>query len=597
MDWPGERMMWMRTRRGLTATLVAMATIAASWVVDVHPAPAQPLVDAPNIILVVTDDMRWDSLDSMPWLERRARTDGAWFAQAYAALPQCCPSRASILTGRYVHNHEVWKSAASEKEGVLGGHAGLRSVEDHTIATWLDDAGYTTALVGKYANGFPAYPEDEGGLWTIPPGWDEWTSVYQPAPIEPVDIPTPAQQDPTSRGYGSFTVARGGDGTIDRLDAYRNQQSAIFRVRSWPEEPTVLPRAQELHSTKTYGHITRQTVNTHAADSFFLWLNFTAPHLVPEPTAPNADASVDLIDRTTNGYTENAATNEELVTAGKPLWVRELPSMASYTCNGVYSAQNKCADAATSLEMEADQRRTLLDVDREMRRLFETLETTLDENGVPLIETTYVIFTSDHGFMWGEHRIPHNKGVPYEESIAVPFVVFGPDIDPGKKSAVVSLIDIAPTILDWAGIDREAVEQTAGLPLDGESLAAMLDGTIEPGDFTVNVRGGVLAESKQRLSAYDPAEIRMPGWEAYTTTRWKVIRYDASHVTVSTDPEGISIEGYDLRNDPFELQSLYVGAPPGAIIKTEAVMDQMATCSGTAGPESCSIPAAVRWGS
>jgi hypothetical protein len=106
----------------------------------------------------------------------------------------------------------------------------------------------------------------------------------------------------------------------------------------------------------------------------------------------------------------------------------------------------------------------------------------------------------------------------------------------------------------------------------------------------------VLAESKQRTSAYTPAEIRMPAWEVYATTRWKVIRYADSHVTVVEDPEGIWIEGYDLRNDPYELQSLYAGDPPGAITKTAAVMDQMATCSGTTGPTSCSIPASTRWG-
>ena len=123
----------------MVAGALAASVVATAMIASAPPAPAQG-AGTPNVIVVVTDDMRWDSLDSMPWLARRARREGAWFAQAYSSLPQCCPSRASVLTGRYVHNHEVWKSAASEKDGVLDGHVGLRLVEDHSLAARLDGA-------------------------------------------------------------------------------------------------------------------------------------------------------------------------------------------------------------------------------------------------------------------------------------------------------------------------------------------------------------------------------------------------------------------------------------------------------------------------
>jgi len=113
----------------------------------------------PNIVLIVTDDQRWDSIDQMP--ELRAAPEWARFANAFVDEPQCCPSRASIFTGRYAQNTRV---------ETLRDGADLD--EKRTVATMLDQAGYRTAHYGKYLNGYPLGL----GLY-VPPGWDEFVAA------------------------------------------------------------------------------------------------------------------------------------------------------------------------------------------------------------------------------------------------------------------------------------------------------------------------------------------------------------------------------------------------------------------------------------
>ena len=96
--------------------------------------------DAPNVLLVVTDDQR-NGLDVMPSVKKRIQKEGTSYTNAFATTPLCCPSRASIYTGQYSHNHEV----------VDNQHAGeLNSKE--TLQYFLRKAGYRTGIVGKYLN-------------------------------------------------------------------------------------------------------------------------------------------------------------------------------------------------------------------------------------------------------------------------------------------------------------------------------------------------------------------------------------------------------------------------------------------------------------
>lgn len=119
----------------------------------------------PNIIVIYTDDQRWTTLDLMPNVQSLLRADGVTFTNSFVTTPLCCPSRASLFSGMYTHDHGVW-----DNDPPNGGLALFD--EETTLATALDDAGYTTALIGKYLNGYGSLLE--AGDATIPPGWDHW---------------------------------------------------------------------------------------------------------------------------------------------------------------------------------------------------------------------------------------------------------------------------------------------------------------------------------------------------------------------------------------------------------------------------------------
>lgn len=104
----------------------------------------------------------------MPLLQRDLVHHGIVFHNAFVTNSVCCPSRSSILTGRYSHDTDVWRNNPPD-----GGFQTFteRGEDQSTIATWLQSAGYTTALIGKYLNGYA------GDLGYVPPGWNKWFAI------------------------------------------------------------------------------------------------------------------------------------------------------------------------------------------------------------------------------------------------------------------------------------------------------------------------------------------------------------------------------------------------------------------------------------
>jgi N-acetylglucosamine-6-sulfatase len=159
-------------RRPLGALLafacVATMTVSGPWLAQSRPVPG-----APNIVVFLTDDQRWDSLRVMPALQAQLVRRGRLFTDAMVPTSLCCPSRATILTGLYAHDTGVW-----------GNHPPLgawrrvvqQGLEEDTIATALDERGYETALLGKYFNGFSRWAPDD----YVPPGWDHFLAFRTP---------------------------------------------------------------------------------------------------------------------------------------------------------------------------------------------------------------------------------------------------------------------------------------------------------------------------------------------------------------------------------------------------------------------------------
>ena len=125
------------------------------------PAPAAP---RPNIILILTDDMRVDELRHMPTVRARLKARGITLTRSFVVNSLCCPSRAAILTGTYSHTNRVYLNG---DKGV-GGFPDFR--DGATLPVWLRRAGYRTALIGKYLNNYSP------GSY-VPPGWTDWRAL------------------------------------------------------------------------------------------------------------------------------------------------------------------------------------------------------------------------------------------------------------------------------------------------------------------------------------------------------------------------------------------------------------------------------------
>lgn len=120
----------------------------------------------PNVLIILTDDQRASgTLGVMPETKRRFYGGGTRFTQAFATTPLCCPSRASIMTGRYAHNHRV---RTNEDAAYLD--------QTSTLQSYLQRDGYRTAIFGKFLNGWD-FTRD-------PPHFDDWTIGQKPTRYE-----------------------------------------------------------------------------------------------------------------------------------------------------------------------------------------------------------------------------------------------------------------------------------------------------------------------------------------------------------------------------------------------------------------------------
>src|SRR5215213_8013279 len=133
----------------------------------IRKAKAQSAPAQPNIVFILTDDMRKDDLKYMPNTKALLQSTGMTFQNAFVSNALCCPSRATILRGQYSHNTGVWSDMANTSEGGWQAYRN-NGLEQDNVATRLDAAGYKTGLFGKYLNGY-----NQGNTY-VPPGWDRW---------------------------------------------------------------------------------------------------------------------------------------------------------------------------------------------------------------------------------------------------------------------------------------------------------------------------------------------------------------------------------------------------------------------------------------
>jgi arylsulfatase A-like enzyme len=405
-----------RERRSALIALVALATLAAGLAIA-NPFRAEAQAgDPPNVVLILSDDQ---SLSEMPGLPRTSAligNQGVSFDRAYISYPLCCPSRATILSGQYMHNTGVRGNGPP-----FGGWKRFNDLgtEAKALPTWLDDAGYYNVQVGKYMNGYGGDPPP------VPPGWDEWYGKFseyedsvkggriyfnyrmrQDPPNGGTGVPCP-EGDPPAPGQ-PYTCTYGED----------------------PED----------YQTDVLGEMAVDAIERRAPSStpFFLNVDFNAPHspYIPAPRHDGAFAGVPM--------PKLPGINEKNI-RDKPRFLRRLPRLGKGKLNTIVKRRR------ARFEM-------LLSLDEQVERIMAALE----DSGE--LDNTYVFFLSDNGYFAGEHRIRQGKYLPHVQSSHVPLLVRGPGIPAGSRTnALASNADIAPTIAQIAGASPTLMQ-------DGQSL-------------------------------------------------------------------------------------------------------------------------------
>jgi N-acetylglucosamine-6-sulfatase len=522
---PASRVRWAAAA-GL-ALLVATAMLAAD-----REAPAA--VRKPNVVLITTDDQTLASLAVMKHVRRLLVDRGATFTDNLASFPLCCPSRATWITGEYAHNHGVIDN--QERDG--GGYEALREPE-RVLPAWLDRAGYDTAQVGKWLHDYRTLRPA--------PGWDRFWAITAPTMVN-------------YYGY-DVTDSRGG------RTRYGNKASDYVT--------DVLTRDYAL-----------PFIREHARDRdpFFLHVSYIAPHwgrgrndaagrrcANPKPFSFET-AKAKPAPRDAGAFAERPlpmppSFNERDI-GDKPGPIRGRHRLTPRQVRDL-TEKYRCELAS------------LLAVDRAVGELNQALD------AAHLTKSTYVIFTSDNGYMHGEHRIQAEKVQPYEEAIKVPLVIRGPGVPAGERiSDPVANVDLAPTILDLAGVQ---VPEDAARPIDGRSLAPYTYGRGAP-------QRAILIESKRPPRQATDGGYAAPSWVGVRTRRYVYVEYHRAQVATQEQGFGLPIgagpltdtELYDLEHDPHELDSR---AGEIAYAQTKAALAEalagLSACTG----ESCQVNA------
>jgi N-acetylglucosamine-6-sulfatase len=188
----------------------------------------------PNVLFVLVDDMSNDQLSYLPHVEALIADRGVTFDRAFSSTPLCSPARASILTGRYAHNHGVMGNGPR-----LGG--GVRDFRDrHTLPVWLERSGYTTMLIGKYLNHYNRVPK------YIPPGWTDWRAIQSELNYRTWGMNRNGKQVTFHNRYQTTEMGRQVRRAIARYGAMKRPFFMVASFRAphagQPEDPDDPPR-------------------------------------------------------------------------------------------------------------------------------------------------------------------------------------------------------------------------------------------------------------------------------------------------------------------------------------------------------------------
>ncbi len=498
---------------------------------------------APSFVVIQTDDQTLDELyasfsafegapktRAMPNTLDLIAKRGMTFNRYYVPYPLCCPSRVSLLTGRYAHNHNVRGNVPPN-----GGYTGFsfRGADTHNIATWLQADGYHTIHIGKFLNGYGDEPFDNG--MAVPPGWDKWYSVLKAD---------------TNHYYYGYTLNVNGElqGPFGDPGSWETREYSVRDDVGCPFAP--LNGLPCYYITDNFTNIATAEMQATPPDQpFYLQLDYTAPHgdfrrpAGPEPAPRHYDwfRGARLPHNRSEGFDEGNVND-------KPRFIRE----------ALHLTPNEKRTYRVYYQKQLESLRA---VDDGVKLIIGTLAQ------LGRLQNTYVLFTSDNGFFFGEHRLLGGKFLAYEPATHLPLLIRGPGIKPGSSTGELAAnIDIAPTILQLAGTEADK-------SIDGRSLVPFME------DPELRTRRPILFESFVETSDVEAngaiavagdqtrAAAAATAGRQHTASRGPTAK--ASLLAPPKDYEGIRLgpykyiawptgekELYDINRDPYELNSL-----------------------------------------
>lgn len=390
----------------LTGLMASVISGIASVAPVLHAESKQP-----DIVFVLVDDLRWDALGFLdhPYVETpnidKLRDEGANMEYAFVTTSICCPSRATFLTGTLASRHGVIDNESAEYDPDV----------TPPLTKYLKEAGYKTAMIGKWHMGYRADPRRYFDYWLS----FEGQGVYHD-PIYNIN-----GENIQHTGYTTDLLT---DYTIDFIERQPKDQPyfAMLSHKAVHEPFEPAPRHLEAFGAETTTP-TPESWTTDFSDK-------------PDWQKRNAHRDVRWHYRT------------------RDIEEEDLPD---------YIPPEPWLDDTSYV----DQLRCLASVDDGIGRIIETLR----KRGT--LDNTLIIFTSDNGYFHLEHR-RWDKRLAYEESIRIPMVVVYPGkIEAGSSvTQMVSNADFAPTVLDYAGLDVPQQMQGASMkPLFEEENPAWRD--------------------------------------------------------------------------------------------------------------------------
>ncbi len=502
---------------GLVLCLAAVLGLAAT-------ATARPAGSGhgkrPNILVVMTDDMAKSDLQFMPSVRRKLAQKGTTFTNAIDSFPLCCPARATFITGQYSHNH-----------GVVGNFAPFgwygMTHRANTLPSWLNDVGYRTASIGKWLNGYGA--KDAHG--EIPKGFDTWRGL--------LDV----------SAYDYFNYVMNKDGLLktwgDGKFAKKLVKFAHIEVDDQPDSlATIFGELTKLFGPPPYTYWGDERPRDYSPDvtgkmatrlvrgernkkkPFFIWWSPAAPH--------REDVTTTLMGRPGPDPRPAPRYRDDV----KALTLPEGPSFNTTGTGPLPSNLNAAGhlDQGDIDQLNLDYQGragSMMAVDDHVAEMVKTLRETHQ------LKNTVIMFVSDNGWLQGQHQIPGDKFLPYDESLKVPMIVRGPGVPKGEKiTGQVSNIDFAPTLLDFA-------DATAGRTMDGLSLIPTMENPSKRPDRALGI---------EAPSPLFTGQIPVNGWDrpymGVRTNRYTYVEYtetgDRQLFDRQTDPNEI----HNLDGDP-----------------------------------------------